>query len=164
MDTRIVELLAWERETGQGLPFTPVEILRLEDAGCVVDLLTGTVTAADRDRFEVTERGKAAARSLTDADLRLLRRAQADAETIGRLHFAMSPTTAASCTAHGMTVRRWHWAKALLRRAGLHDGRCVSVYSEAEFSRGLCEAVEEVEREGLHLVRAYLVRNGDHRG
>lgn len=97
-------------------------------------------------------------RALDDRELGLLRRAQADAELIGRIHFAMMPTTAASCWEHGLSLRRWHWARALLRRAGVHDGRRVSVFTAAEFAEGLRLAVREVEAGGLHLLTNYLVR------
>lgn len=44
-DTRAGELLAWSVETGLPLPMTVEEILRLEDAGHVVDLESGWVIA-----------------------------------------------------------------------------------------------------------------------
>lgn len=42
-DTRGGELLAWSAETGLPLPASVAEILDLEDAGFVVDLVTGDV-------------------------------------------------------------------------------------------------------------------------
>ena len=38
---RKCELEEWERETGRTLPRMPAEIMRLEDQGYIVDLLTG---------------------------------------------------------------------------------------------------------------------------
>ncbi len=42
-DVRSGELLAWEVETGLSLPLPVGEILAIEDAGGIVDLLSGEV-------------------------------------------------------------------------------------------------------------------------
>lgn len=52
-DVRAGELLAWEVETGQPLPLSVEEILRLEDLGYVVDLVTGGVIV-DGKQMSVT--------------------------------------------------------------------------------------------------------------
>lgn len=61
LDKRMQELLDWEAETGRGLPCTPQEIIRLEDRGHVVDLVTGEISyyAADTERFSLTVIGEA---------------------------------------------------------------------------------------------------------
>ncbi len=52
-DVRAGELLAWEVETGLPLPAPVEEILRLEDLGYVVDLVTGGVIV-DGKQMSVT--------------------------------------------------------------------------------------------------------------
>jgi hypothetical protein len=44
VDSRLAELLTWQRETGQPLPMPVEMILWFENCGHVVDLLTGEAT------------------------------------------------------------------------------------------------------------------------
>lgn len=50
MDKRITELLELAQAEGLTLPFKPEMIIRLEDAGHVVDLTTGAVILGEGDR------------------------------------------------------------------------------------------------------------------
>lgn len=50
MDARIGELLALAEAEGLTLPYPPAMILRLEDAGHVVDLATGEILLGEGDR------------------------------------------------------------------------------------------------------------------
>ena len=50
MDKHIQELLEWAEAEGLELPMTPEAIIRLEDAGHVVDLRTGAVSVGEGDR------------------------------------------------------------------------------------------------------------------
>lgn len=50
MDARIGELLALAAAEGLTLPYPPATILRLEDAGHVVDLATGEILLGEGDQ------------------------------------------------------------------------------------------------------------------
>lgn len=59
-DTRITELLAMAEAEGLRLPYPPDVIVRLEDKGAVVDLVTGAVIVAGADvRYGLTLLGEA---------------------------------------------------------------------------------------------------------
>ena len=59
-DTRITELLALAEAEGLSLPYPPDVIVRLEDSGAVVDLVTGAVIVAGADvRYGLTLLGEA---------------------------------------------------------------------------------------------------------
>mgnify|MGYP000935189554 CR=1 FL=1 len=59
-DTRIAELLDLTEAEGITLPYPPDVIVRLEDSGAVVDLVTGAVIVAGADvRYNLTLLGEA---------------------------------------------------------------------------------------------------------
>lgn len=92
-------------------------------------------------------------RRLADAELRLVRRAQADALLIGGLHFAELPTSRRACYDVGLSERRWMRAMALLRVGRVaQDGR-IGVDAPEDFERGVRVAVERVKRDGIDTLR-----------
>lgn len=65
-DARIIELVEWAYREGCELPRPAAEIIAIEDAGGVVDLLTGAITEDGADlRVEMTVIGEATAIVLT---------------------------------------------------------------------------------------------------
>lgn len=60
LEARLAELRQWEREEGRGLPLLPAHIIRLEDQGWIVDLVTGEIVGrADDAPFVPTEAAEA---------------------------------------------------------------------------------------------------------
>lgn len=61
-DARIIELVEWAYREGRELPRPAAEIIAIEDAGGVVDLVTGEVIEGGADdRIELTVIGQATA-------------------------------------------------------------------------------------------------------
>jgi hypothetical protein len=100
-------------------------------------------------------------RRLKDADLRLLRRAQVDANMMVLMHLACSQTTRAKSLEYGISRRRWAWARALLKKSGCMDyagewmDRDIDGYESC-----LLNAVDRVERLGVDLLKLGLPKNG----
>lgn len=129
------------------------------------DVAARLVQENDRLRLEnarLRSENRYLRRVLHDRELRLLRRAEADAVLMGALHWAGQETSAAACADVGISRRRWHWARALLKAAGLHEGGhgTFTVTNIEDFDRLLAAGVELVERDGLVVMRRKLVRNG----
>jgi hypothetical protein len=99
-------------------------------------------------------------RQIHDRELRLLRRAQADAALMGALFFAMLPTTASGCAAVGISKRRWHWARALLKVARVHDGYGWLVDNVDDYEARLAAAVQRLEADGLWPMRSAVAKQG----
>ena len=101
-------------------------------------------------------------RQLHDRELRLLRRAEADAVLLGALHFAHLPTSSGAALEVGISRRRWHWARALLKLSDLHNGGhgTFTVTDPEDFEMLLARGVTRVERDGLQAMRLQLVQNG----
>jgi hypothetical protein len=92
-------------------------------------------------------------RRLQDAELRLLRRAEADALLMGGLFFAGLPISRRACQDVGIGEKRWTRATALLRVARVVDGRRVRVDAPEDFERALRSARQRVEKEGMDVLR-----------
>lgn len=100
-------------------------------------------------------------RRLADGDLRLLRRAQVDANMLTLMHLACSPTSRAAALGYGISRRRWAWARGLLKKAGCLDYRGAWVdYDLDGFEQALSGAVECVEIVGFDTLRFAAGRNG----
>jgi hypothetical protein len=101
-------------------------------------------------------------RQLHDKELRLLRRAEADCVLLAALHFAHMPTSSSAALDVGISRRRWHWARALLKLSDLHAGGhgTFTVTDVEDFEALLARGVGRVERDGLQAMRLQLVRNG----
>lgn len=100
-------------------------------------------------------------RRLADADLRLLRRAQVDANMLTLMHLAYASTSRAAALGYGISRRRWMWARALLKKAGCVDYRGEWVdYDLDGFEQALAGAVECVEVVGVETLRFALPKNG----
>lgn len=100
-------------------------------------------------------------RRLADADLRLLRRAQVDANMLVLMHLAYSTTSRSSALRYGISRRRWAWARTLLKRAGCMDHRGGWVdYDLDGFERALTGAVGIIENLGIDALKLALPRNG----
>ena len=100
-------------------------------------------------------------RRLADADLRLLRRAQVDANMLTLMHLAGAYTSRSSALNYGISRRRWAWARALLKKAGCMDysGEWLD-RSLDDYERSITGAVERVERLGVDLLKMGLPKNG----
>ena len=88
---------------------------------------------------------------------RILHRAAADARTIVRWRAAGYCVSRRSCPSYGMAERRWHWAVALLKLAGVlamdtayADDFTVDDLDEIEGR--IARAVRKVEGNGLSLL------------
>lgn len=92
-------------------------------------------------------------RRLRDGEMRLLRRAVADAMLIGALYFSKQTISRRACGLVGIGERRWVRAQALLRLARIHDGRRIRVETPGEFERALTVAQTRVEHDGLERLR-----------
>jgi hypothetical protein len=92
-------------------------------------------------------------RRLADAELRLVRRAHADALLMGGLYFAGLSISRRACQAVGIGDHRWTRARALLRVARVIDNQRVRVESPEDFERAITVAKQRVEREGLEILR-----------
>lgn len=100
-------------------------------------------------------------RRLADADLRLLRRAQVDANMLVLMHLACSPTSRATALHYGISRRRWAWARALLKKSGCMDYSGEWLDRDLDgYERSLVGAVERVERLGVDLLKMGLPKNG----
>ena len=100
-------------------------------------------------------------RRLADGDLRLLRRAQVDANMLTLMHLAYSPTSRAAALGYGISRRRWAWARGLLKKAGCLDYRGAWVdYDLDGFERALTGAVECIEIVGVDALRFAMPKNG----
>lgn len=92
-------------------------------------------------------------RRLADAEMRLVRRAQADALLMGGLYFAGLPVSRRACADVGIGHRRWVRAMALLKVGRVaHDGQ-IRVDDPSDFERGVKTATERVQRDGLDILR-----------
>ena len=100
-------------------------------------------------------------RKVKDAELRILRRAQADALLIGSMHFGHVGTSRAACLEYGISRRRWTWAMALLQCAHVRttkgDWHQLDI---AQFDGRLASAVKRIEDAGMQALHAWLPRNG----
>lgn len=131
----------------------------------LADLAARLVLENDRLRLENAQlraENRHLRRVLRDRELRLLRRAEADAVLLGAMHFAHLPTSSRAALDIGISRRRWHWARALLKVAALHDGGHgdFTVTDPAAFEELLAGGVALVEADGLQVMRWKLVRNG----
>lgn len=100
-------------------------------------------------------------RRLADADLRMLRRAQVDANLLVLAHLAYANTSRTAALEYGISRRRWAWARVLLKRAGCltHTGGWVD-YDIDGFEAALAGAVECVEMLGFDTLKLAAPRNG----
>jgi hypothetical protein len=90
-------------------------------------------------------------------DMRVLRRAYADAKTLLVWRFSGFPIGRRSSYAQGMSVRRWQWARALLRASRIHNGRDIIEpdFDAAMFS--LTHVYNLLEKAGgIERLRVYL--------
>jgi hypothetical protein len=92
-------------------------------------------------------------RRLHDAELRLLRRAEADALLVGALHFADLPTSRRACAEVGLGHRRWVRAQALLKLGRVVDGRRIVTDAPEDFERAVRVATEKVKKQGIEALR-----------
>ena len=100
-------------------------------------------------------------RRLADRDLRMLRRAQVDANMLVLMHLAYSPTSRQAALGYGISRRRWAWARGLLKRAGCLDYRGAWIdYDLDAFERALTGAVECIEALGMDALRFAAPKNG----
>ena len=145
------------------------ELLNAHNRGRNVEELTALAAhlVAENDRLRLENarlraENRYLRRVLRDRDYRLLRRAQADAVLMGALHWAGQETTAAACIDVGISRRRWHWARALLKCSDLHSGGHggFTVTDLESFDVLLAGGVERIEHDGMGLLRRNLVRNG----
>lgn len=88
-------------------------------------------------------------RRLRDAELRLLRRATADALLMGGLYFAGQSTSKRALRPLGIGHRRWARACALLKLARVHDGQRITANEPGEFDKALNLAQMRVQRDGM---------------
>ena len=100
-------------------------------------------------------------RRLADADLRLLRRAQVDANMLVLMHLAGGYTSRSSALNYGISRRRWAWARALLKKSGCMDYGGEWLDRDLNgFETSLNGTVERVERLGVDLLKIALPKNG----
>ena len=100
-------------------------------------------------------------RRLADAELRLLRRAQVDANMLTLMHLAGAYTSRSSALNYGISRRRWAWARALLKKSGCMDYAGEWMDRDIDgYERSLVGAVERVERLGVDLLKLGLPKNG----
>lgn len=118
----------------------------------------------DRLRLEnarLRQENRQLRRRLADGDLRLLRRAQVDANMLTLMHLACSPTSRAAALGYGISRRRWAWARGLLKKAGCLDYRGAWVdYDLDGFEQALTGAVECIEIVGVDSLRFAMPKNG----
>jgi hypothetical protein len=79
---------------------------------------------------------------------------------LAALFFSMQPTTAEAAAEVGISKRRWHWARALLKVARVHDGDGWLVEEVDDFERRLTVGVERLEGEGLWPMRDACAKQG----
>ena len=100
-------------------------------------------------------------RRLADADLRMLRRAQVDANLLVLMRLAYANTSRTAALDYGISRRRWAWARVLLKKAGCVDYRGGWVDLDIEgFEAALAGAVEIVEMLGFDTLKLAAPRNG----
>jgi hypothetical protein len=92
-------------------------------------------------------------RRLKDAELKLLRRAAADAALMGALYFAGDATSRRAMQTLGMGEKRWTRACALLKLARIHDGRRIVASEPGEFDTALTLAEQRVRRDGMAAIQ-----------
>lgn len=102
---------------------------------------------------ELQSENRSLRRRLADAELRLLRRAEADAVLLGALHFSGCATSRRACADVGLGHRRWRRAVALLQVGRVHDGRCITTDAPEDFERSVRVAGERVRRHGAETLR-----------
>lgn len=76
------------------------------------------------------------------------------------LHTAGCSTSRAAAVADGIPERAWHWGRALLMAARVHDGRAITTFNIDELSTALSGTVQRIEKQGFYAMRA---RNAKHR-
>lgn len=91
-------------------------------------------------------------RRLADAELRLVRRAHADALLMGGLYFAGLPISRRACKVAGIGDKRWTRARALLRVARVINDQRVRAETPEDFERAISVARQRIEREGMHVL------------
>lgn len=92
-------------------------------------------------------------RRLKDRELRLLRRAEADALLIGALYFAHQYTSRRACVGCGISERRWMRAIALIRVARLYEDAQIIALTPEDFERRIDGARQWVEQKGMDTLR-----------
>jgi hypothetical protein len=92
-------------------------------------------------------------RRLADAELRLVRRAYADALLMGGLYFAGLSISRRQCQTVGIGDRRWSRARALLRLARVITDSRIRVETPEDFERAVTVAKQRIEREGMEILR-----------
>lgn len=100
-------------------------------------------------------------RRLPDGEMRILRRAHADASLLTLAHLAGCMTSRNAAAYFGVSRRRWAWATTLLRKAGCMSRASGWVDYDAEtHERMLGEAVGIVEMLGFDVLKLAAPRNG----
>lgn len=102
-----------------------------------------------RENAELRKENRILRRRLKDAEMRLLRRACADAVLMGGLHFVGASASRRSLKALHVGGRRWARACALLKLARVHDGRHITAAAQDEYFTALHLAKKRVERDGM---------------
>jgi hypothetical protein len=116
-----------------------------------------------RENLELRKENRVLRRKLKDAEMRLLRRAAADAVLMGGLHFAGASASRRSLKALDVGARRWARACALLKLARIHDGKRITTEGQDEFFTALHLAKKRVEREGMDAMQHRLPLHIQHR-
>jgi hypothetical protein len=127
-------------------------IHKIKDYNRLADFALRLVEDNERLRLEnaqLRKENRTLRRRLHDAELRLLRRATADALLMGGLYFAGQTASKRALKAMGIGHRRWARACALLKLARVHDGRRILATEPGEFDKALNLAQMRVQREGL---------------
>lgn len=133
---------------------------RFDELEAVAAALVEENTRLRLENAQLRAENRQLRRQLQDRELRLLRRAQADAALMGALYFSFMPTTAAACADVGISKRRWHWSRALLKVAHVHDGQGWLVDNVDDYERRLAVAVERMEADGLWPMRDAVAKQG----
>lgn len=115
------------------------------------------------ENLELRKENRYLRRKLKDAEMRLLRRAAADAVLMGGLHFAGQPASRRALKAMDVGGRRWARACALLKLARVHNGKRITAESQDEYFTAVRLAKQRVEREGMSAMRHRLPLHIQHR-
>jgi hypothetical protein len=126
-------------------------IHRAQDYGRLADFALRLVEENERLRLEnaqLRQENRHLRRRLQDVELRLLRRAHADAALMGALYFVGESTSKRAMGVAGVGPRRWARACALLKLARIHDGRRITANDPDELDTALHLAQQRVYRDG----------------
>ena len=143
-----------------GLPALPGtrNVVAVDDGQRERDRLAvqlATVQAENRRLRRLTDNGRQGS---------ILHRASADATQIVGWRFANYSVSRRQCQSYGMSERRWMWAMALLKLAGIIPMECTYaddflVDELSEIESRLARAVRKVEGNGLSLLVFRMPKN-----